>query len=70
VSSKRTMLDKGGWVFKKSVFARTSLMDDPLVEFETQTSVGLSLEGQASEANLIIGSGSLSARSTEECEVQ
>jgi len=28
VSSKRTMLGKGG-VSKKSVFARTSLMDDP-----------------------------------------
>jgi len=34
VSAKRTMLDMGGgprW-FKKSVFARTSLMDDPLPE--------------------------------------
>jgi len=29
VSAKRTMLDRGGGS-KKSVFGRTSLMDDPL----------------------------------------
>jgi len=33
VSDKPTMLDRGGGVSKKSVFARMSLMDDPLPLF-------------------------------------